>query len=451
LGQVSKSEDSIMTKKNQLIPRIAVVSLSSPLEIGADKAAAAAAETGAALEKRGCAVVFSGDVKSAAGAAELGRKLAGARPDAVVLAPVCWFEDYLALDLLEECGVPVLLWARPGMETGSLCGAQQLGCYLRYLEYPFHHVFGSPGDSDTAGEALVFLRACALKSRLRRSKIGVAGVHVNGMTHTAPFEFALKKSIGPRVVQLYLPDIIKSAENQDHDRAAAIWSDFKGRAGSCLVPDETGAESMRMFLALKDIVAAHDLDAVTVGCYPQLMGRVCLAASLLADEGVPFACEGDVNGAAGQLILTLLSGAPTHHTDWLDPLEDGTVALTHCGSGSLSLAESKDKICLSSVRLMGAGACALFPSKPGPVTMLSLIARDSGYQIAMLQGEAVRTEMVFPGNPVRVRFKKPFKEICREIFEHGVGHHWMIVYGDHSAELRMWSKLAGKTLTLAGL
>ena len=56
------------------------------------------------------------------------------------------------------------------------------------------------------------------------------------------------------------------------------------------------------------------------------------------------ACEGDVNGAVGQLMLTLLTGQPTHNTDWLDPLDDGTVVFTHCGSGSFSLAEQPSDI-----------------------------------------------------------------------------------------------------------
>jgi L-fucose isomerase-like protein len=206
-----------------------------------------------------------------------------------------------------------------------------------------------------------------------------------------------------------------------------------------------------MYLSIKVIAAKYNLDAFTIGCYPQLMGKVCIAASLLADEGIPFACEGDINGATGQLILTLLSGQPTHNTDFLDPLEDGTVIFTHCGSGSLSLAENKDKINLTLVRLMGQGACVRFPAKPGPVTLLSLIAKDNGYQIAMLHGEALKTEMVFPGNPIRIRFEENFNEINDWIFNEGIGHHWMIAYGSYSEEIWHWNKIAEGNLSLKEL
>ena len=64
-------------------------------------------------------------------AVKAGRYFYDHRLDAVCIVAASWFEDYLVLDLLEECDVPVIAWARPGMETGSLCGMQQLGFMLK--------------------------------------------------------------------------------------------------------------------------------------------------------------------------------------------------------------------------------------------------------------------------------------------------------------------------------
>jgi L-fucose isomerase-like protein len=181
------------------------------------------------------------------------------------------------------------------------------------------------------------------------------------------------------------------------------------------------------------------------------MGRVCLAASLLADEGIPLGCEGDVNGAVGQLLMTRLTGQPTHNTDWLEPLEDGTVVFTHCGSGSFDLAENPRDITLSPVRLMDRGVCSLFPAKPGPVTLVSLLPKGDGYQLALLEGEALSTTMVFPGNPLRVRFLQPTGEIINWIFAEGIGHHWMAGYGHVAEEIRQWAGLSGNALRLLTL
>ncbi|MCX6986335.1 MAG: hypothetical protein NT118_16550, partial [Lentisphaerae bacterium] len=289
--------------KNKLVPKIAIIAVSSPLEVGAGNARQKVLELEDVLKGKKCDVILSAAISSHEESTAIGRKLAGLFPDMVVFLPVCWFEDYLVTDFIEECGVPLLLWALPGMETGSLCGTMQLGCYLKFLEHPCRHVFGET-DRETADLAMVFIRACTLKSRLRRAKVGLAGNRVNGMTHTGPHEFALKKTIGPRVFQLDLGDIIRSADERSVDDANDVWMRLKNSAGLCTVDDRAGMESARMYLALRDAVSKNGLAALSVGCYPKLMGKVCLAASLLADDGIPLACEGDVNGAVGQLILT---------------------------------------------------------------------------------------------------------------------------------------------------
>ncbi len=432
-----------MEAGNKLCPRVAVFSLSSPLEVGAGNALKIVYAVSEALKRRNCEIVLSGLITSPDEAIASGKKAAGKFLDTVVFVPACWFEDYLALDFLEECDVPALLWALPGMETGSLCGSQQLASFLKYLSYKFQYVFGKAEDHSIIEQAVCFLRACALRSRLRRAKIGISGSHVNGMTHTAAFEFALKKSIGPRVIHLDLAEITAAAALKPKSTAYRVLNELKRKVDSCAITNEDGISAMKMYLALKDCVRVHNLAALTIGCYPGLMGKTCLAASLLADCGIPMACEGDVNGAAGQLILTLLSEQPTHNADWLEPLPDGSVVFTHCGSGSLSLADAGEKISLNRVRLMDQGACVLFPAKTGVVTLLSLVAGDNGYQVAMLRGEALKTSMVFPGNPVRVRFDNPFKEICDWIFAEGIGHHWMIAYGDYTKEIKAWAHIAG--------
>lgn len=431
-----------------LTPQVGVAALASPLEVGADRAPQAEAELAATLEAAGCAVVRAGVVDQADKAAAAGRAFAEAHVHAIACVAASWFEDYLVLDLLEECPMPVLLWSLPGMETGALCGVQQLTALLVQLGRPFDAVFGPIASADPQQRARVFLRAAALAYRLRRARIGLAGHRVGGMTEVAANEVALKRCLGPRVVPLDLPQLLAEAEQVPLELGQARWEEFRRRAAVCKVADAEGIHAMKLFTAIHQQVARHRLDALAIGCYPHLMGRVCLAASLLADEGIPLGCEGDVNGAVGQLLLTLLTSQPTHNTDWLDPADDTSVVFTHCGSGSLSLAERPEDIQLASVRLMGQGVCTLFPARTGPVTLVSLIPRDAGYQVALLEGEAIPTTMVFPGNPLRVRFATPVARLIPWIHDEGIGHHWMAGYGHVGEEIRRWIRLAGPHVRL---
>lgn len=416
-----------MIKK--LAPHVGVVALASPMEVGADRAEQAAAGLVRLLESAGCRVVNGGAVKNAEQARLAGMKFAESHVSSVALAAASWFEDYLVLDLLEECNVPVILWALPGMETGALCGVQQVACYLKQLKKPYQAVFGEIKAGEQLDRCMRFLRAAALGYHLRRAKIGIAGQRVRGMTEASVNEIALKKTFGCQVVPVDMVGLLHFAREADKNAKKQVWEKVKKNAVRSAVSEEAGLDSAGVYLAIKKIVADENLSALAFGCYPDFMGFACLAASLLADEGIPIGCEGDVNSTVGMLILTLLTGQPAHNTDWLEALPDGSVVFAHCGSGSYALAEHRRDITLAPVRLANQGVCALFPARPGPVTLISLLPRAAGYQMAVMEGAALSTDMVFPGNPLRVKFSQPVEQVMDWIFREGIGHHWVAGYG----------------------
>jgi L-fucose isomerase-like protein len=427
--------------------RIGVSALASKLEIGASLAPTVLADLDKILRQSGCdTIVSAAPVDSAQAACVAGRLFAEQHVDALCLAAVSWFEDYLVLDMLEECDVPVLVWPQPGMDTGALCGAQQLTSYLAQLGKPYESVFGRLDDGNSLSRALRFLKAAALRRSLRRSRIGLAGLRAPGMTEVSANEMALKKALGPRIVGVDMPGLLERARQVDIAAASTVWQRVAGAASRVDVPKQDAIAAGALYLAIREIVREEQLAALAFGCYPNLMGQPCIAASLLADEGIPVACEGDVNGAVGMVMLSLLTGQPTHNTDWLEPLPDGTVVFSHCGSGSYSLAGNPEQLVLAPVRLMSQGVCSLFSARPGPLTLVNLMPRGGSYQLAVMQGEALPTEMVFPGNPIRVRFERPVEQIMDWIHDEGIGHHWMAGYGHVQGELRQLARIAGEGL-----
>lgn len=435
-----------MSNLKDFRPIIGVASLSSPLEVGANRAEQTAKNLENILRDCGCDVVALGSIDNPAKSLAVGQKIAQRQLHGVVFGVASWFEDYLVLDLLEEYNVPVMLWSLPGMETGALCGTQQLTAYLKQLNYSYECVYADITDTDASQRIKNWTIAAALRKRLRVSKIGATGHRVAGMTEVAVNEFQLKKSIGPRVVYTELAKILDKAKSISNNDVKEKWLELVNNSGSCNVSQQDGLESIKIYTALKQTIEDNGLDALAFGCYPDWMGCACIASSILADQGIAIGCEGDINAVIGQFILMLLTKQPTHNMDWLEPLEDGTVILTHCGSGSFTLSENKENIQLSSVRLMGQGVCALFPAKPGVVTLLSIIPHGQIYQIAMLTGEALHSEMVFPGNPLRVRFKRSASEIIEWIHKEGIGHHWVGGYGDVSEQIKYWASMLGDKL-----
>jgi L-arabinose isomerase len=143
-------------------------------------------------------------------------------------------------------------------------------------------------------------------------------------------------------------------------------------------------------------------------------------------------------------ILQELTGGPTHNTDLLFPdTELNTILFSHCGAGSLTLASSPESIQLGPVRLAESGVCALFPARPGMVTLVNLVGRKGTIRMSVITGVAIECGMEFPGNPLKVRFERSVLDLCREIAEEGIGHHWIGGYGDVSRELEIFCELQG--------
>jgi len=433
--------------------------VASPLEVGADEAPALLERLQEAFVRTSFAgrMEFSmvwEPVTTPAAAVEAGRRFHDWRVDALCVVAASWFEDYLVLDLLEECDVPVVLWARPGMETGSLCGVQQLCFMLKQLAHPHCFLFDQVDAKDALHRAWHFAAAAALRRRLRRARIGYLGHRVEGMTETTAHELALKKVLGPRVVGIDSQLFLERAARVPAGSVAARWEQLKGQVGRVTATDEAGLESLQVYAAMKEVVEEAGLSAVAVGCYPHLMGKVCLAASLLGEQGVPVACEGDVNGALGMLMLTLLAGQPVHNTDLLDPIPDeNAIVFSHCGSGGFSLAGGP--VTLGPVRLMERGLCCLFLPRLGPVTLVNVVPTMDTYRLGVLYGEAVETGMVFPGNPLRVRFAsgrpgRDYRDVLAWIVEQGLGHHWMAAYGDIRQPLADLAAMTGCEYVVQG-
>jgi L-arabinose isomerase len=67
--------------------------------------------------------------------------------------------------------------------------------------------------------------------------------------------------------------------------------------------------------------------------------------------------------------------------------------------------------------------------------------------MGILSGEAVRTGMIFSGNPLKVRFDSDYRHVLSWIAQEGLGHHWMVVYGDFREQLVDLASMVGCELT----
>ena len=423
-----------------MIGKLAAVGLAHPFEEGYADVHRVLDETVRSLEAVGVSCLNTGivleDLDTVLSAESA---LRGEAFDAMMVCIATWSEDHHLFDLTANIAQPLILRAYPAFSTGSLCCTHQIACVLTELSMEYAYVYGKPDDPEATTKTAELTEAYGLRSVMRKTRVGSIGGRVKGMTEIACDEFGLMDKIGARVVNLNESELTDSVAAIDDAAAESEWRRIDAQTKNCkpLSPKSDVLESVKYYLAMKELVREHSLDALAVKCYTKYMGKVCLGYSLLAEEGITCSCEGDVPNALTMKMLQCLSGEPVNNTDLLYPDPNGnTILFSHCGSSGFSI--SAGEIELAPVRLAETGVCARFLPKTGPVTLVNLCGHGDGMRLTVMSGEAVECGMEFQGNPLKVTFKRPVLELCEDIAQRGIGHHWMAGYGDHAQKLRIF-------------
>ncbi|MBQ7600198.1 MAG: hypothetical protein IJU57_05955 [Clostridia bacterium] len=425
--------------------RIAAVGIAHPFEVGYDQAGSLLSTTVRTLLEQGVECFDTGivmeDLDTVKKAAEA---LKTADFDALLLCIATWSEDHHLLDLLSYVDKPIILRAYPAFDTGSLCMAHQVGAVFTDIGKSYDFIYGEPDDRECALKAKALAAPYSLAEAMSHVRLGTIGGRVKGMTEIAYDEFAIKEKTGARIVNIDEKEMLEKVSGMSDEEAEKLFIEKKKLIPPCSISSTSEGlrESVKFYGALKSLCQEYDLQALAVKCYTTFMGKVCLGYSLLAEEGIMGSCEGDVTSGIAMTMLYELSGRPVNNTDllYLDN-EKNTILFSHCGSSGFSIAGGE--IELAPVRLAETGVCCKFVMAPGKVTALNLCGHGEKFRMAVMTGEAVPCGMEFPGNPVVVRFDADVEDINQWIIRNGIGHHWMICYGDFRQELKRFAEIKG--------
>jgi L-fucose isomerase-like protein len=356
---------------------------------------------------------------------------------------VTWSFDHYSIMIQQQVGVPIAIRSIPGIRSGSLVAGEQLNCILADLGWQHRLFFGALDNQEVLQDTIVYARACAIYRRLKGVRLAVVGRRTEGMTPTAVDEVEILRLFGIRLLNYGLDELKEKIERVAFEEAEITWHRIASAATKVTSSAEQGIATARAYLALKQMINELSLQAVSIGSYPQCQGWMCLPIALLNEEGIASGCEGDVNSTIAMFILTMLTGKPVHFGEMLEVnINESTIVSSHCGCGSPSLADNNGYL-LCPVRLANDGVCIRYTARPGAVTFVNLVGRKGNYRMCAFEGEAIPTEMVFEGNPLKFITQTPFRKIWQVITEGGYGHHWMTVYAHVAAELKAYCNLAG--------
>jgi L-fucose isomerase-like protein len=317
-------------------PKVGYITLVHRFEEGADKAAQVYNQGLKKLNPYHYEIVTSKEpISSTKQAIEIGNQFLKSNIDVIIIRLATWCSDNLLLDIIAILDVPVVCWGIPDVNSGSMCGAQQFNSVLKELNKTCRFIYGDKTEALDKLDA--FIKIIAVRKRLKTLRVGLIGNRTQGMAEIICDETSLREVIGPRVESMGWEEFDQIVKNQTISNENAIIekiNQLKRDISTISVSDEDLKQTVLNYLVLKNIVKEKQLDAATIECYPNHMGQLCVAFSLLADEKIVCACEADLNSAVLMWIMRQLSAGPVHHIDPLsvDESED-TIVGSHCGSG----------------------------------------------------------------------------------------------------------------------
>lgn len=425
-------------------PKVGSYAVYEPPEEGWENWEGQFTQINAGLADAGLDVVAAPEaVKDPASCQRVADYFASQKIDMLHALIITWSFDHYTVEIQQRIGRPVAIRAIPGIRTGSVVGSMQLNNVLADIEVPHHLYYGEIENQATHDEVSAFAKACAIQNKLRGARMAVIGRRTEGMTPTAVDEMEVLRLFGTRLLNYGLDEIQEMASRIEVQDADAAWGRISAGAAKVMSKTEHGIATAKNYLLFKKMTNDLGLSAFTIGSYPQCQGTMCVPIAWLNEEGIPTGCEGDVNSTLCMLILSMLSKDPIHFGEMLAFDEEHNALVTsHCGCGSPSLADEHGYN-LQPVRLANNGVCIRYAAKTGPITYVNLVGRKGNYRMCAIEGEAVKTGMVFEGNPLRFELKSQIKKIWGAAGEHGFGHHWMTAYGHVTPTLVEFCKLAG--------
>jgi len=360
-------------------------------------------------------------------------------------------------------GHRLVIWATPEEQKGemisgnSLVGTHLYGATLRQLGRPFELVYGNL-DWALAQRQLEDGIAVAFATRmLAQAKVCLIGYHAPGFQDLHADPFVMSKTFGTILQHVGFGEYGDRADALGEDRVkedvAHVVGKFPFKEGPFGHSEEDLPFVCRHYLAMRDLCAEENFDAVAIRCWPELPTHAAwpyMGLARLASEGFPVACEGDVDGALGCLIGKFLGCGTIYLSDWLEHDAD-TLTLWHGGMAPFQLCEQVGT---------PLGPCIsrhFNNKKPGcldatiradmNVTVFRFFVCDSKYHLIAMEGRTEKPTRHILGNNGLVRFPPSSGANLVEQFEEwvqkGFPHHVCVVEGHYKKRFLAFARATG--------
>jgi len=184
-----------------------------------------------------------------------------------------------------------------------------------------------------------FGKICKIVKKLRNARLGQIGTRPNAF-ETVRYSEKILEFNGISIEPIDLSEIfgyINQLNDKDHDVKEKI--DFiKAYTSTTEFPEESIVKLAKLAVVIENWVKTNDLDGFAFQCWPSIQDNFgivpCAVMSMFSEGLVPAACEVDISGLIGMLVLQTASEMPSAILDWNNNYGDDPdkMVLFHCSN-----------------------------------------------------------------------------------------------------------------------
>jgi len=406
-------------------------------------------------------VLDLGMISSPQSGREAGDELRRHSVDAIVYAPTMVAPPAWIMQAIAGSGRPIVIWNGPQIgrlpavltHEQATINTSLIGCLM--LANCLHRegrwfvtttgLLNRPADVERVRKTV---RAAAAAGRLAQVAALRIGDPIPGYDDVMASEEALGL-LGVREQSLALSDLNGALGGVDDGKAAALLANLGRRANWHVDDHPENLRSARLALALEELMRRHTADCGTVNCHsaffrdnPEIGITACLGVSLLAEQGIPVSCTGDLPAALSMFLAELLSGRALYCEAYTMELETGLMLVAAGGEGDPRWAGPQGIKVVPNTYYKGCcggGASLSFLLEPGPATLISMSPSKHGWKLAWATGEISEgryQEMDGPNGMFRFD-RTPIEEAASAWISSGATHHHALARGRLDVELRI--------------
>jgi L-fucose isomerase-like protein len=241
--------------------------------------------------------------------------------DAVVLFSGTWVWAAHLIGAVRDfsfAGKGIVIWTHPGSQGWRPVGGLVMQGAFKEIGLKHRYVYGSYDERDEIERITAYCRASHMKNKLNMSTLGTFGGRGMGQTCGVADPSQWMKTFGVDIDSRDVSELVETAEGITDQELEAAREYIQTFFADPVPEGEVADRSIRLYLALKKMVAREEFDFYTIQSFPGMgdaYSATSFAQSMMLEDGVGTSTLSDFNTVMTVKLLTDLGEERVYYGD----------------------------------------------------------------------------------------------------------------------------------------